>query len=384
MTPRGTKYWDTGSIPLIAPEMLGDIIAALADIAIVIDEHATIASIITSPDFGLPEGSDSWIDRPFTSILRVESIPKFERAMSAFLNEETLTNPVQLNHAENDVDLSFPVNYTFHKVGPDGSILLLGRDLRPISEMQQQLVKAQIALEQDYEQQREYDTRFRVLMESNRDPVVFVSLSSGRITEANNIAARLLGRERNDLIGAPFAQEFDGRRKSELMDALSASALSEGPSTISVQSRKGRKTIRLSPTLFRAAGDRIMLCRLELNEGEGASTSQLTEGLMGLFDQGADAIAFTDGQGEILSVNDAFLELTDTAHSLNVKGRSLGDYLQRGQVDLKVLLENAARVGHIRLYSTKLSGEFSAPRMVEISATYLSDAENPGYAFILR
>ncbi len=83
-------------------------------------------------------------------------------------------------------------------------------------------------------------------------------------------------------------------------------------------------------------------------------------------------------------MNEAFLELTNAAHALNLKGRSLGDFLHRGNVDLRVLLENAARVGHIRLYSTKMAGEYGAPRTVEISATYLSDAEHPGYAFILR
>ena len=39
--------------------------------------------------------------------------------------------------------------------GRTTSILMLGRDLRPIAEMQQQLVKAQLALERDYEAQRE-------------------------------------------------------------------------------------------------------------------------------------------------------------------------------------------------------------------------------------
>lgn len=384
MTSRGTKYWDTGSIPLIAPEMLGDIIAALADIAIVIDENGDIVSVITNPIHGAYEDIEHWDDRNVRTILRVESVPKFDRALETFLETDALPNPVQLNHSDDLGEWSFPVNYTFHRVGPDGSILMLGRDLRPISEMQQQLVKAQMALEHDYEQRREYDTRFRVLMESGRDPVVFVSLNSGRITEANQLAARLLSRERHDLVGGAFAQEFDGRRKGELMEALSAAALSEGPSAITVQSRNGRKAIRLHPTLFRAAGDRVMFCRLELIDGDAVIADDVTLSLIGLFDQGADAIAFTDAEGQLLSVNESFLELTDTAHALNVKGRSLGDFLNRGQVDLRVLLENAARVGHIRLYSTKLSGDFGTPRTVEISATYLRDLENPGYAFILR
>ncbi|SLN32445.1 transcriptional regulator PpsR [Pseudooctadecabacter jejudonensis] len=384
MTSRGTKYWDTGTIPLIAPEMLGDIIAALADVALVISDDGQIKSVIANPTHEALDDLSHWESKHVSDTLTRESRPKFDRALQQFLDNDPNVRPVQLNHSDDGRDIGLPVNYSFHHVGPDGSLLMLGRDLRPISEMQQQLVKAQIALEQDYEQQREYDTRFRVLMESSRDAVVFVALNTGRIIDVNSIAARLLGRDRDDLIGSPFAQEFDGRRKGELMDALSSSALAEGPSSLSVNTRQGRKAIRVHPTMFRATGERVMLCRLDLSEGGAPVTDDLPERLSGLFDQGADAIAFTDQDGNLTSVNEAFLELTNVAHALNVKGRSLADYLHRGNVDLRVLLENAARVGHIRLYSTRMAGEFGEPRTVEISATYLSDLENPSYAFIMR
>ena len=35
VSSRGTKYWSSGAIPLIEPDVLGDIIATAADIAIV-------------------------------------------------------------------------------------------------------------------------------------------------------------------------------------------------------------------------------------------------------------------------------------------------------------------------------------------------------------
>ena len=384
MTPRGTKYWDTGAIPLIAPEMLGDIIAALADIALVVDETGTILSVITNPTNPAFDDLSHWKERDVRTTLRVESVPKFDRALTSFLEGEVTAQPMQLNHTDDLHEWGFPVNYTLHRIGPEGSILLLGHDLRPISEMQQQLVKAQMALEQDYEQQREFDTRFRVLMDAGRDAVVFVSMSSGRIIEANSLAARLLGRDKGDVIGTAFAPEFDGRRKGELIDALAASAIADGPNSISVETRKGGKTLKIHPTVFRASGERIMLCRLDVNEDGSGTSDHVPQSLLGLFNQGADAIAFTDSEGTLTSVNEAFLELTSAAHALNVKGRSLGDFLQRGHVDLRVLLENAARVGHIRLYSTKMEGEYGAPPSVEISATYLNDLEHPGYAFILR
>ena len=66
---------------------------------------------------------------------------------------------VELNHvgAQN---LGFSGALCAAPDGQDGSILMLGRDLRPIAEVQQQLVAAQLALERDYEAQREMDTRY--------------------------------------------------------------------------------------------------------------------------------------------------------------------------------------------------------------------------------
>lgn len=384
MTPRGAKYWDSGSIPLIAPEMLGDIIAELSDIAIVIDESGRILSVLANPSHGTYSDLAHWEGRNVRTILRSESVPKFDRHLKGFLQGESLPKPMQLNHSDEQIDWGFPVNYTLHTIGPDGSILMLGRDLRPISEMQQQLVKAQIALERDYEQQREYDTRFRVLMESSRDALAFVSLGSGRITEINGVAARLLGRERTDLVGAAFAQEFDGRRRGEFMDSLGAAALADGPASVTLQSNKGRRTLRLTPTMFRASGERMVLCRLEAGEATPAPADELLDNLKGLYESGADAIVFTNADGIIISLNEAFLELTDATNAQKVKGQSLADFLQRGIVDLRILLENAARTGQIRLYSTKLSGEFGSPRTVEISATYLADANKPCFAFVLR
>ena len=46
----------------------------------------------------------------------------------------------------------FPIKYNIHRLGKDGQIILLGRDLQSISENQQRFVKAQIAAEESIEE----------------------------------------------------------------------------------------------------------------------------------------------------------------------------------------------------------------------------------------
>ena len=49
MTSRGTRYWDSGAVPLIAPDILGDIISTLADLAIVISGSGEVLSVLANP-----------------------------------------------------------------------------------------------------------------------------------------------------------------------------------------------------------------------------------------------------------------------------------------------------------------------------------------------
>ena len=76
-----------------------------------------------------------------------------------------------------------PVRYAMHWVAQSEEVLLLGQDQRPVMEMQQQLMNAQIALEQDYEAQRELDTRYRLLMDFTSDAVALVSATTGGIVD---------------------------------------------------------------------------------------------------------------------------------------------------------------------------------------------------------
>ena len=382
VTSRGTKYWTGGSIPLIAPDVLGDIISSASDIAVVVTQAAQVLSVLVNPNHKSLGRFDHWEGNNLRDFLTRESVPKLDSKLKIFSAGDSTSDMVELNHA--DQSWEFPIRYSFHRIGPDGTILMLGRDLRPIAEMQQQLVKAQVALERDYEAQREYDTRYRVVMETTREPLIFVSANSGRVVDLNKSASALLGASRDDLIGSAFAQEFDGRRRGELSESRTSMAISGSSVQTELVTRRNKKRVSISPKVLRAAGERLLLCRLEsADDGESVS-DELSEDIAALYQEGIDGSVFTDAQGVIRSANESFLNLTDAAHLTNVKGRLLSDFLARGGVDLKVLLENAERAGHMRIYATKLTGEFANTVSVEISATYLTDRAHPAYVFVIR
>jgi len=384
VTARGRQYWDSGQIPLIAPEILGNIITEVADFAVVISDTGEVLSVMVDTAKPASAKLEAWEGRDFRSTLIPESVPKFDARLAEFIGGHGNMRRIELNHADSDGQWESVIRYSFHRIGPGAAILMLGQDLRPIAEMQQQLVQAQMALERDYEAQREIDTRFRVLMEAMGEAAIFVSVQSGRITDANSLASAYMGSSREDLTGSSFASAFENQKRGDLIEILGGQAMSDRAVPVTVRLRSSGMSIRIMPTLFRAAGERILLCRLAPEVDASAQADSLTFNLNGLYRQGPDAIVFASENGEILSANDAFLDLIDAAHDMNVKGRSIADYLLRGQVDLRVLSENAARAGRMRQYQTKISGEYGLPRAVEIAVTHLQAGQSAILALVIR
>ncbi|MGV8952396.1 MAG: transcriptional regulator PpsR [Cypionkella sp.] len=368
---------------MIEPDLLSEIVATSADLSLIIAFDGRVTAVMINPHHPAFGQLDHWVGQNFKDIVNEESAEKFARRLKSIVVPSSKSLVVEVNHI-GPTTWEFPIRYTMHRMDRDRSILMLGRDMRAIAEMQQQLVMAQIALERDYEVQREMDTRYRVLMEATRDSMILLAMNTGRIVDLNTAAATMLGAPRQDLAGGSIAQEFDGRRRGEFLESLSSIASSDSVSPVELVARRSQRRLRVIPKLFRAAGERFMLCRLEAPEQANSTQSEVSENLERLFHEGVDAILFLDQDGIITYGNDAFMKLTDSTHLASVRGRSLADFLARGLVDLRIILDNARRSRQLRLYSTKILNEFNGQISVEISATHLSDRPTQGFALVIR
>ncbi|MEY4698042.1 MAG: transcriptional regulator PpsR, partial [Pseudomonadota bacterium] len=237
MTTDGRHLLNGGKLPLIAPDLLGEILATASDVALLVAPSRRVISVLVNPHHRSFGQLTDWEGAHLKDILTEESLRKVEARINEMHGARHGETAVELNHAD-QTNWEFPVRYSMHRIGADDSILMLGRDLRPIAEVQQQLVQAQLALERDYETQRELDTRYRVLMEVARDPVIMVSMSTGRISDINPAAAQLLGGQRSELVGAAIAQEFEGRRRGEFLESLANLAVTESSGPIELIARR--------------------------------------------------------------------------------------------------------------------------------------------------
>ncbi|GIT91385.1 transcriptional regulator PpsR [Jannaschia pagri] len=380
MNTRESDFWNERSGPRIAPEYLGNIVATAADLALVLSEGGTVISVTTNPLNSALGQIGHWEGRNITDFLAPDSVAKVTGLLTAVAaNAAGRPDAIEVNHIDGGA-WDFPVRYTMHLTGRDGRILMLGRDMRPVAELQQRLVRAQLALEKDYEGQRVFETRYRVLLEASNEALVLVDVGTGRILDANSAAAKLFHAGQAALSNSAFTQEFEGRKRADFLDSLIRAAEDESGQAVVAPLRRNGQEVAIRPSAFRNAGERVLLCRIHRTES-GPTTSvkqDLSDRLAALYTNGSDAIVFTDDDYRIVQANDAFLTMMDVDSIAPLRGLSFPDTLARGSVDLKVITDTS----QIGAYATRLITRFGSSVSVEIVCVALPDGQGQG--FVLR
>jgi transcriptional regulator PpsR len=383
MKTSASTFWDFGSIPMIEPEFLGNILATSSDIAVMIDLKGSIKSVLVNQSEQYYGDLSHWEGKNITKFLTMDSIPKLERALDKLNSGQTILHSIELNHQDN-AKWQFPVRYNAHLVGQNDNILLLGRDLRSISETQQQLVKAQIAVEQSHEERKEYDAHYRSIFSTANEPIFVLDAKTGKIRQANPAACTLLGEDIDRLLTEPFGKFVGFKDKKDLTDRMAMAAMSKTTLKV-VISHNGQDTEAILYTvIYRASGQQVLLVRLNLEKNRANLNDPLSKNLISLYKNGTDGIVFTNASGVISYVNESFLELLNTAQGAEIVGRSLGDFLSKGQIDLAVMLENVHRAGQMRIYSTDLKNDFGLKTAVEVSMTKISSDTSKQVSFVIR
>ena len=362
-----------------------DLLRVASDITLSLTASGIIQTVLVSPHSRTLGDLTHWRGRQITDFLTVEAQEKFRRRMEEIAQDrEDALRPIELNHVDR-ARWEFPIRYAMWREGPDGHLILIGQDMRPLAEIQQQLVAAQVALEKDDDYHRQVETRYRVMLESHERPVLFADAGTGRIIDLNQAAVLLLAADRASITGRKLDQVFMTPGRSSLHAQLGARLADDPAERIEVLSADGTRRLNLHAKPFRAAGVATLMIRVEDRPRETADVAApLDTRLARLVDRTSDGIALLDAAGMLVTCNDAFLSQCDLAHTSEIEGRPISDFLARGSVDQRVLLEQAGRKGALRVYTTRLERAYGNHLAVEIAATTLGDGEGGGYGLIVR
>lgn len=367
-------------------EATAALLAAAADIALVIDRQGLITAVaVGNPELGLL-GHQRWQGKAWVDIVTAESRSK----VTALLEDASKHRTRRWRHINFPVSQGpdVPMLYSAVQLGEMGQVVAFGRDMRQLASLQQRLVGAQLSLERDYLRLRHLETRYRLLFESVAEGVFLVGTANQRITEANP-AARVL-------CAVPDGEALEGRLMSELVDQAQALVLADYLGGVRTSGRGDPLTVRLAgggaevqlrATLVRHEGGASYLLQVRpagdmgwhvaVPDDTRARLAQVVEAI-------PDAFVVTDVEGKVLSANHAFLELTQEASVEQVQNQPLERWLGRTVVDQSVLLSHLRQSGSIRLFSTSLRGRLGLSAQVEISASAVPDTDPPSLGFAIR
>ncbi|WP_395702541.1 transcriptional regulator PpsR [Aquabacterium sp.] len=360
------------------------LICAAADVALVIDNQGVICDVSIARDELVFEGSADWVGRHWLETVTVESRPK----VLALLRDATAAGAErqwrQVNHPVTGGP-DIPVLYAALRVGHEGRVVAVGRDLRAVSALQQRLVDAQQALERDYLRLRQTEARYRLLFESVTEAVLLADATSLSVLEANPAAQRLLGDGGRRWVGKSLLEALEADCRSAAAGAL-ASVRSTGRSEdLRVRLSADGPELTLGASLVRQDNGTLLLVRLvAAPTGRAAERGQASAALLLAVDRMPDAFVVTDPQGRVLTANTTFAELVQLPSGEALVGQSLDRWLGRSGVDLNVLMGTLKQHGVVRLFPTTLLAEFGLALKVEISAVAALQGELPCMGFTIR
>ncbi len=363
---------------LDAPE-IGAALASLADLQLSLDSDGICLELkVTNPELTdlrrLPWQGKNWLD---TVIPEQQS--RAQDAMQRALSNAGESIAIEVTHLW-EGHAALPIRYQLVAANSKEQVIAIGQDQRGFTELRQQLLNAQQAMEQDYWSMRQMENRYRRLFDIATDGFLVVDDDSGRILEANRRAATLLNSSKS-IIGRPFPLGIDEESLSIINDLMS-DARSNGKSRASnLKLNTASPAINMVMHFVRQGGDsRFLICL--------SSTAALADADSGLpnssFQEAPDAIVDVDDAGRIRASNATFTQWIQADSDEHVLGRMADNWLGRSGVDLSVLLSNLKQERVIRRFASVLRSDHGVSTDIEISATRLEHANQHHNVLFIR
>ncbi len=368
----------------LEPESAAAVIAAAADIALIVDRDGVIRDVAFGNDELAGEGHDRWLGQAWIDTVTVESRPKVEVLLKDAGARAALRGRHVIHTSPRGGDV--PVLYSAVRVGDGERVLALGRDLRGIAALQQRLVAAQQSLERDYWRLREAETRYRLLFQMVSEAVLVVDATYERIVESNPAANRMIGERAAQLTGRPVVEMFDAESEAAARAMLAAARASGRSDDVRLRLAEQQREYAVGASLFREERASFFLVRFAVAAGEPADVAlpRPRASLLRAIEHAPDAFVVTDMDARVITATAAFAELAQLVDEAQARGESLDRWLGRSGVDLNILVTNLRQHASIRLFATTLRGEHGAVADVEISASIVPGYDPPCIGFAIR
>jgi transcriptional regulator PpsR len=368
----------------LGPADTASLIAAAADVALLVDGDGVIRDVSVGSGEFASLGHADWIGRPWAETVTVESRSKIEALLHDALGTPASPRWRHINHPS-DQGADVPVLYSTIQAGPKGQVVAIGRDLRQLAAIQQRLVAAQQSMERDYLRLRQMEARYRALFQSVSEAVLIADAVTLKVIEANAAAERVFGESTRRLVGRSLADCFEPGSRAGLQALLDTARGARQAKGGLLRVVAGQAPMTVAASLFRQDSSTQFLLRVTPPaSADDSGTAVARRTVLSAVACAPDAMVVTDPAGRVLYANASFAEMVQMDSTEQIVGESLDRWLGRSGVDLGVLIANLRQNDSVRLFPTVMRGRFGAETTVEISAASVPGGEHPCLGFIVR
>ena len=366
------------------------LITAAADVVLIMDEAGIIRDAAFGSDEMMGHGYQNWLGKPWSQTVSEESRPK----VAALLRDGDSGKSAKWRHlnqyAEDGTEL--PLSYSLIHVpasrapgGQGAHSVAFGRDLRPQAALQQKLIAAQRSMERDYWQLKHIETRYRLLFQVTSEALLILDATTEKPEDSNPAAQALFG-EALAKTGWSLRDSLDQRSYTALSQVLSGLRASGRATPVEVRLAPSGTEMVVQVSLFRQEQSSQFLLRLvpKAAQMDSAGTANAKQILADVMESAPDAFVVTDLAGQVLTANRAFLQLAQVSNEDLVRGESLERWLGRAGVDLSVLISNLRQRDVVRLFATRMRGDYGSTTDVEISAVAVTTGDKRCLGFTIR
>lgn len=379
-----TTDYPSGALARMDTSAAVRLVMASADVAVVVNKDGIVKDVMLAQEARLPAEFGSWLGKRWIDTIAVDSRSKAQ----SLLADAAAGLPGRLreiNHSAPAGGTTIPIRYSAVKLDDEDRVLAIGRDLRAIASLQQQLVQFQQSMEREYARLRAADTRYRVLFQLTSEPILIIDSTNRRVSEVNPAAVALLGVPAHRISGRLLQSLFVDKGGDVLQELLTTALTGSQTRSANLALAETAIPVKAYASLFRQDGAAFFLIRLSEEGHRARSRDQAAdEALDGIIERLPDAFVVTDREGLIRTANSAFLDMAGVVSLQSAVGKGLDQWLGRTSVDIGVLKASMRDGGVVRSFNTVMRNAYGAVDAVDICAVSSGAGQDASFGFIIR
>ncbi|MBU3620426.1 transcriptional regulator PpsR [Polynucleobacter sp. CS-Odin-A6] len=351
---------------------LSHIAQASADISFVLDDFGSIQDVYSHNESLVKHIPDDLIGKKWLEVVEPDSRKKVQYLLDD-ANPDNISKFRQINLSTNEKNIALPIMCASIKTLSNQKIVVIGRDLTPTAQLQQNLVAAQKEISQNQLQINQLEERFRSIFEIGVESIIIVEVNDGYpIVEMNGNAIKQLLLAKNHCVGKSFlsllpADEIN-KVKVFLQEVLETSGLRVLDTFI-----VGDKELRISATSFINSGKPYLLLNLKsLDPTNSASLLESDSLAVKAIEDNAYGFIVCTPEGLILKANKAFIKLSNTKGEQELIGTSIQNYLGSETADFERMMQSLKGKASAQACVSSISNKNGGIKLVDISAVSVS------------